>query len=147
MKEKKYYSQFAYFIKAILIIAVLCFGFVLATQVSHKIAKTLSIEFRRNLVAIEYIINGFIGLISVLFILIIILRGKPQITINDKTLRTNRFKRDFSELKSYHKEKGGSEPYVISHDGKQFDIELSWFSKKDREEIETLIQRQIATAN
>ncbi|WP_046743997.1 hypothetical protein [Kordia zhangzhouensis] len=147
MQEHKYYSQYAYLIKIVLIIAVLVFGFFIATLFSHKIAKELSIEFRKNLVAIEYIINGFVGLISILFIVIIALRGKPQIVLNATTLKTNRFKRNFADLKSYHKGKGGSEPYVISHDGKQFDIELSWFSKKDRQKIESHIIQQIEAAN
>ncbi|EDP97266.1 hypothetical protein U8527_02925 [Kordia algicida OT-1] len=145
--EKRYYSQVAYLLKAVLIIVVIGVGFYIATQVSHKIATELSIKLRKDLVVIEYTINAIVGIIAFLSILVILLRGKPQISINDTTLRTNRFKRDFSELKSYHKGRGGSEPYVISHDGKQFDIELSWFSKKDRNEIEAFIINQIKAAN
>jgi len=145
--EKRYYSQLIYLMKGLLIIIVLAVGFYIATMVSDKIAEQLSIKFRKNLVAIEYTINIFVGIIAFLIILVVILRGKPQIVLNATTLRTNRFKRNFSELKSYHKSKGGSEPYVISHDGKQFDIELSWFSKKDRKEIESFIIQQIETAN
>ncbi|MGH1386009.1 hypothetical protein [Kordia sp.] len=147
MKERRYFSQLAYFVKAILIIVVIGVFFYIVTELSDKLAETLSIKFRKNLVVIEYVVNILIGIICFLLILIILLRGKPQITLNASTLRTNRFKRNFSDLKSYHPSKGGSEPYVISHDGKQFDIELSWFSKKDRQEIESFIIKQIETAN
>ena len=145
MKKKKYYSQLAYFVKAILIIVVIGVFFYSATELSDKIAETLSIKFRKNLVVIEYVVNILVGIISLLLILIILLRGKPQITLSATTIRTNRFKKKFDELKSYHPSKGGSEPYVISKDGKQYDLELSWFSKKDQQEIEAFLIAQINT--
>ena len=147
MKEKKYYSQFAYFIKIIFIVILLAVAFYFFTEASYKIAKELSIFFRRDFIVMEYSLNALAGIILGAAILLVGVRGKPQITINATTLRTNRFKRDFSELKSYHTGRGGSEPYVISHDGKQLDIELSWFSKRDRKEIEAFIIQQIETAN
>jgi hypothetical protein len=147
MNEKRYYSQLAYFVKAILVIVVIGVTFYIITAFSDAIAEWFSIKLRKNLVVIEYVIIGFFGLIAFVSIALILLRGKPQVTINNKTLRTNRFKKDFSDIKLYQKGKGGSEPYIISHEGKQYDIELSWFSKKDRAEIETLIEQQIATAN
>lgn len=143
--EKRYYSQLAYFIKAILIIIVIGVFFYIMTELSDKIAETLSIKFRKNLVAIEYIVNIVFGIISLLFILLILLRGKPQIAINETMIRTNRFKKKFDELASYHPSKGGSEPFVISKEGKQYDIELSWFSKKDRQEIEAFLSERIQT--
>ncbi|WP_046758203.1 hypothetical protein [Kordia jejudonensis] len=147
MKEKRYYSQFSYFIKILFIVILLGLAFYFITEASDLIAEKLSRALRKNMVATEYVLNAFVGIILLLAILLVIVRGKPQVTINATTLRTNRFKRDFSEIKSYHKGKGGSEPYIISNDGKQLDIELSWFSKKDRTEIESLIIQQIETAN
>ncbi len=144
--EKRYYSQLSYLIKAILIIIVIGVFFYIITELSDKIAETLSIKFRKNLVAIEYVVNIVFGIISLLFILLILLRGKPQIAINETMIRTNRFKKEFDELASYHPSKGGSEPYVISNEGKQYDIELSWFSKKDRQEIEAFLSERIKTA-
>lgn len=147
MKEQRYYSQADYFIKAALVIAVIGITFFIITEFADKIAQSLSIKLRKNLVIIEYIINSIFGLIAFVSIALILLRGKPAVTLSNKTLRTNRFKRDFEQLKSYHPSKGGSEPFVISHDGKQFDIELSWFSKKDRKAIEAFISQQITSAN
>ncbi|WP_298419259.1 hypothetical protein [uncultured Kordia sp.] len=147
MKEKRYYSQFLYFIKILFIVILLGLAFYFITEVSDLIAEKISRSLRKNMVITEYVLNSIVGLILFLAILLVIVRGKPQVTINDKTLRTNRFKRDFSEIKSYHKGRGGSEPYIISHDGKQLDIELSWFSKRDRNEIESIIIRQIEAAN
>ncbi|MBC8754485.1 hypothetical protein H2O64_07360 [Kordia sp. YSTF-M3] len=146
MKEKKYYSQVAYLVKAILVIIVIGVTFFIITQFSDKIAQEISIKLRKNLVVIEYIMNGIFGIIAFGSIALILLRGKPRVTLSDTTLRTNRFKKDFIELKTYHPSKGGSEPYVISHDGKQYDIELSWFSKKDQKEIEAFIKERVATA-
>jgi len=145
MKEKKYYSQSDYFIKATLIIIVIGVTFFIITQFSDKIAEEISIKLRKNLVVIEYIMNGIFGLIAFGSILLILLRGKPAVTLSETTLRTNRFKKDFTQLKTYHPGKGGSEPYVISHEGKQYDIELSWFSKKDQKEIEAFIRKRIIT--
>lgn len=145
MKEKKYYSQADYFLKAILVIVVIGVTFFIITQFSDAIAQEISIKLRKNLVIIEYVMNGVFGIIAFGSILLILLRGKPAITLNYKTLRTNRFKKDFADIKSYHPGRGGSEPYVISHDGKQYDLELSWFSKNDRKEIETFIQERMAT--
>jgi hypothetical protein len=145
MKEKKYYSQVAYLVKAILVIIVIGVTFFIITQFSDRIAQEISIKLRKNLVVIEYVMNSIFGIIAFGSILLIMLRGKPKVTLNDTTLRTNRFKKDFVELKTYHPSKGGSEPYVISHDGKQYDIELSWFSKKDQKEIEAFIRKRIIT--
>lgn len=147
MTEKRYYSQLAYLIKIIFIVIFLGLAYFFMTVASHKLAAELSMALRKNLVIIEYTLNGIVGIILGLAILLILLRWKPQVSINDKTLRTNRFKRDFSEIKSYHKGRGGSEPYVITHDGKQLDLELSWFSKRDREEIESIILRNLEVAN
>ncbi|WP_420571633.1 hypothetical protein [Kordia sp.] len=145
MKERKYYSQGAYFIKAILIVIVIAVTFYIITVLSDSMAEWFSMKLRKNLVFIEYVINAFFGIISILTITYIVLTGKPHITISDTTLRTNRFKKDFVELKSYHPGRGGSEPYLISHDEKQYDLELSWFSKRDRKEIEALIQERVTT--
>jgi hypothetical protein len=147
MKEQRYYSQVAYFVKAILVMIVIGVTFFIITQFSDRIAQEISIKLRKNLVVIEYIMNGFFGIIAFGSIVLIMLRGKPKVTLNDTTLRTNRFKKDFVELKTYHPSKGGSEPFVISHEGTQHDIELSWFSKKDRKAIETFISQQIISAN
>jgi hypothetical protein len=146
MKEKKYYSQLAYLIKVILIVVVIGVFFYIITQLSDKLAETLSMKFRKNLVFIKYTLDIIFGIIGLLFILLILLRGKPQITINETRIKTNRFRKNFDELASYHPSRGGSEPYVISKDGKQYDIELSWFSKKDRQEIESFLQERIKTA-
>lgn len=143
MNERNYYSQLSYYIKGILIIVVVGFTFYIIAALSNELAQWISFKLRKNLVFIEYILNGLFGIISILTIIYVLLTGKPRVTINDTTLRTNRFKKDFSELKSYHKGKGGSEPYVITKDGKKFDLELSWFSKKDRQEIESLIMNQL----
>ena len=147
MKELRYYSQLAYVIKASLIISVIVLTFFIITTFSDAIAQELSIKLRKNLVVIEYVINGFFGLIAFVSIALILLRGKPAVTLTTSTLRTNRFKKDFEQLKSYHPGKGGSEPYVISHEGTQHDIELSWFSKKDRKAIEAFILQQVTIAN
>ncbi|MEM6721874.1 MAG: hypothetical protein AAF611_21275 [Bacteroidota bacterium] len=146
MMEKKYYSQLAYFFKMIFIIILLGVFYYFVTELADKIAQELSIKFRKNLVFIEYTLNIIFGIVILLIILLIVFRGKPQITINDTTIRTNRFKKNFDELATYHPSKGGSEPYVISKDGKQYDIELSWFSKKDRREIEAFLKERIQTA-
>lgn len=143
--EKRYYSQLAYLIKAVLIIVVIGVFFYIITELSDKLAETLSIKFRKNLVFIEYTLNILFGIISLFLIFIIVSRGKPQISITETTIKTNRFRKNFDELASYHSSKGGSEPYVISKDGKQYDIELSWFSKKDRQEIESFIKERIKT--
>ena len=145
MKEKKYYSQADYLIKAFLIISVIIVAFIIITLLSDQIAQEISIKLRKNLVAIEYVVNGVFGFIALASIALILLRGKPAVTLSHTTLRTNRFKKDFAQLKSYHPGKGGSEPYVISHEGKQYDLELSWFSKKDQKEIEAFIKERVAT--
>jgi hypothetical protein len=144
--ERRYYSQLGYFFKAIFIIILVGLFFYVITVASHELAAALSMEFRKNLVAIEYVINISVGIICLLTILLIILRGKPNVIITETSIKTNRFKKNFDELKSYHPGKGGSEPFVISKDGKQYDIELSWFSKRDRQEIEAFIKDRVATA-
>lgn len=144
MKEKQYYSQFAYYIKSILIIVTTIIAYISFTMISEEIALSLSKYFRMNLIAIEYTINGFVILFSILIILLIILRNKPKIVLNDTYIRTNRFKKEFTEIKTYNPARGGSEPFFITHDNKQYDLELSWFSKSDREEIEKIILTKIA---
>ena len=143
--EKRYYSQWSYGFKILFISAIVVLFFYVVTVASHELAAALSMEFRKNLVAIEYTINIIAGIVCGLTILYILFRGNPNIIINETTLKTNRFKKDFEELKSYHPSRGGSEPYVISKDGKQYDIELSWFSKRDRKEIEAFIKQRLTT--
>jgi len=94
-----------------------------------------------------FIINAIVGtifiLISLFIIYIVIISNKPVITIRKETL-TYRYKQlSFNEIETFHVSKGGSEPYIITKEGKRIDLELSWLKKQDQLEIEKSIQERL----
>ena len=50
---------------------------------------------------------------------------------------------EFSEIAKFKKASGGSEPELVFKDGKEYPIELSWFLKNDRKEIEAILDKRI----
>ena len=93
------------------------------------------------------IINIFFGLfliIALLFIVLNILKGKPTLVLTDAYIKIKYKKILFENIKAYRRAKGGSEPEIVTKDNTNHILELSWFTKKDRVEIETYLRSKIS---
>lgn len=141
--EKKFYSQSTYYIKIFFIIATLAAAYACMALLSNKFARQLTIWFRTNLLAVEYIINALVLTITVIIVLLLLLRNKPKFVLSETKIKTNRFSLQYKNIKGYYPSKGASEPYLMTVDGKRYDLELSWFSKKDRLNIVETIKANI----
>ena len=61
---------------------------------------------------------------------------KPGFIFNDNGFKYKRKDIKYSEIKSFIPAQGGSEPEIVFKDNSTYVLELSWFLKKDRQEIE-----------
>lgn len=83
------------------------------------------------------------GSVSLFAIYVVILSNKPVITFENDAFRYRYKKILFSEIQSYHPPLGGSEPYLITKEGKKIDLELSWLKKQDQQEIQEILLSHI----
>lgn len=94
---------------------------------------------------IMYVLMGILLLLALFVIYYIVTSNKPVVELNDDFLRYKYRKILFEDIKLFHPSKGGSEPFIITRDDRQIDLELSWLRKADRIEIENTIQKKIAS--
>ena len=91
----------------------------------------------------DFIFGIVFGGIAAFVIYVIIISNKPVVRFENEALIYRYKKISFSDIADFQKSKGGSEPYIITHEGKRIDLELSWLKKQDREEIEHFLQSQL----
>ena len=65
------------------------------------------------------------------------------IKLSDSYLKTNRHRFPYTEIKTYYSPRGGSEPYLILHNGNRVDLDISWLKKEDRDEVDTFLNNII----
>ncbi|NQY06342.1 MAG: hypothetical protein HRT68_09200 [Flavobacteriaceae bacterium] len=130
--EKSFKPNNLYLLKTI--------GLVLATLAGFTFIYTfyslMTANLHRIVVILINIFFGILFLIAILFIILNILRGKPTLSISEEYIKIKYRKILFSDIKEYRPSKGGSEPEIITKDNQSFTLELSWFTKSDRKEIE-----------
>lgn len=73
----------------------------------------------------------------------IVISNNPIIKLEDKRMTIGHYTIDFENIKTFSGSKGGSEPFLITKDNDRIDLQLSWFSKKDQDEIAQLLQEKI----
>ncbi|MFD0861138.1 hypothetical protein ACFQ1M_02870 [Sungkyunkwania multivorans] len=76
-------------------------------------------------------------------IILTLLRGIPSVVLKEHAIIIQGVPRKFSEIESFGRARGGSEPFFMLKDGRRIDVELSWFTKKDRLEIEKFIEEKV----
>ncbi len=71
--------------------------------------------------------------------------GKFVIGLSEDTIKTQHSSHSISDIKSFHKAHGGSEPYLLLKDGGRVDLDMSWLDKADRIEIQERLEQLIRT--
>ncbi|MFD2563745.1 hypothetical protein [Aquimarina rubra] len=87
----------------------------------------------------------FILLIAVLVLAAfqIIRSNNPTIILDNNHMMIGRQKLNYDQIKKFYPAKGGSEPYLVTKAGHKIDLEISWFGKNDRAEIENIILEKV----
>lgn len=129
--EKSFKPQQLYIIKSIGQTAAIIGGFVFIYFFYGLLTAKLPVV----LVIIINVLLAIFGLIGLLFIVLNFLRSQPTITIGDDYIKLRHRKVPYKDIKEYIPMRGGSEAEIITTEDKRFVLELSWFRKKDREEI------------
>ncbi|NER12914.1 hypothetical protein GWK08_05655 [Leptobacterium flavescens] len=129
---KQYKATNFYYFKMVLIILLIALVYFLYTAV---FAALLNFGRISNI-----IIASVFGIVGLFAIFIVILSNKPVIIFEDEAIIYRYKKIFFSDIASFHPARGGSEPYIITKGQKRVDLELSWLTKKDRDEIEATLQ-------
>lgn len=90
-----------------------------------------------------YIVNGIFIVFLLIFLFMQLTGKKPDFEFHDDGFKYKRKQFKYTDIKSFNPAQGGSEPEIIFQDNTTYVIELSWFSKKDRQEIEHIIESNI----
>lgn len=87
----------------------------------------------------------FIFLIILLIVaaFLIIRANNPTIIFTNDYIRVGRQEIRYDQIQKFYTAKGGSEPYILTKEGHKVDLEISWFTKKDRIEIENMVLEKI----
>lgn len=138
--EKSYKPTQLYFLKTIGLTTATIAAFVFF----YFFYSLFTISLPKIAIIVINILFGIFLLIALLFIVLNILKGKPTLHLAEDYIKIKYKKIPFEEIKAYRKSKGGSEPEIVTTDNKTYILELSWFTKKDKAEIEAYLISKIA---
>lgn len=88
---------------------------------------------------IMFVLLGVFLILALFAMYIVITSNKPVVVLGNDHLRYKNRKIYFKDVKIFYPSKGGSEPFLVTNNNKQIDLELSWLRKTDRLEIENAI--------
>lgn len=131
-----------YYGKIVLTILMVIIGYLLYDFIIVSLLGNIQAVWAR---VTMFVLLGLILLVALFVIYFVITSNKPVVELQDNFIRYKYRKIAFKDIKTFYTSKGGSEPFIITHDNKQIDLELSWLSKKDRLAIEETIQKKIAS--
>ncbi|WP_378180662.1 hypothetical protein [Aquimarina sp. SS2-1] len=134
---KKYRPTLLYIVKI--------FGLIIGAAVAVFIVSLFLdvISFLVQSSIFEKSVAIFLIFLLVVAAFLIIRSNNPAISLDDNYIIIGRQQIQYDQIKAFYAAKGGSEPYIIINDGTKIDLEISWFSKKDRSEIEKTILEKI----
>lgn len=89
------------------------------------------------------IVNIILSVFTLLFLFMQLTAKAPMFIFYETGFKYKRKTIEFSEIAEFKKASGGSEPELVFKDGKEYPIELSWFLKNDRKEIEAILDKRI----
>ncbi|MFD0964364.1 hypothetical protein [Pseudofulvibacter geojedonensis] len=89
------------------------------------------------------VVNIILSLFALLFLFMQLTAKAPVFVFHDTGFKYKRKTIEFSEVANFKKASGGSEPELVFKNGKEYPLELSWFLKKDRKEIEAILEERI----
>jgi len=134
---KTYKPVWLYFLKIVgLIFCALVASFFVYLLLS-------SVTFFIKSPMLDQIFKIVVILIFSIAILLIVRGNNPRIRLNSDFFVISGHQFYYAQIKEYTPSKGGSEPYLITKEGNKIDVELSWFKKKDRLEIEKILLEKI----
>lgn len=133
---KEFKATYLYIIKAVMLFAAVITAF-LAFNFLMMLAQAFIPIW------LFYIINGVFIIFALIFLFMQLTGKKPGFEFDKNGFKYKRKYICYSEIKRFIPAQGGSEPEVVFHDDTTYAIELSWFIKKDRQEIEHIIASNI----
>ncbi|MDH7447536.1 hypothetical protein [Aquimarina sp. 2201CG14-23] len=134
---KQYRPTLLYFIKIFGLIILALFSVFIISLFFDIIAYFVqSSLFEKLLFAILILVC-----IGVSFM--IIRSNNPSIRLGQDTMIIGQEEISYHRIENFYPSKGGSEPYILTKDGRRIDLEISWFRKKDRVTIEQVILERI----
>jgi hypothetical protein len=134
--HKEFKATYLYIIKAIMLFAAVITSFLVFNFLMMLLQAFIPIW-------LFYIINGVFVLFLLIFLFMQLTSKKPSFEFNDDGFKYKRKYFKYDEIKHFSPTQGGSEPEIVFLDDTTYVIELSWFVKKDRQEIEHIIASNI----
>lgn len=89
------------------------------------------------------VVNIILSLFTIIFLFMQLTAKSPMFIFNETGFTYKRKTVEFTEIAKFKAASGGSEPELVFKDGKEYPLELSWFLKKDRKEIEAILEKRI----
>lgn len=134
--HKEFKATYLYIIKAVMLFAAVITAF-LAFNFLMMLLQAFIPTW------LFYIINGIFVVFLLLFLFMQLTGKKPGFEFHDTGFKYKRKQFNYNDIKSFNPAQGGSEPEIVFHDNTTYVLELSWFVKKDRVEIEHIIASNI----
>ena len=132
--QKTYKATYLYIIKAVMLFAAMITAF---------LAFNFGLMFFNPPSWVFLIVNTILGLFTLLFLFMQLTSKAPVFTFSESGFKYKRKTYNFSEIKQFKKASGGSEPELVLNNGTEVPLELSWFVKKGRKEIESILESKI----
>jgi len=134
--HKEFKATSLYIIKAVMLFAAVITSFLVFNFIMMLLNAFIPVW-------LFYILNVVFVLFTLLFLFMQLTAKKPGFVFHEDGFKYKRKNIQYTEIKSFTPTQGGSEPEVVFHDNNTHVLELSWFSKKDRQEIEHIIATNI----
>lgn len=134
--HKTYKATYLYIIKTIMMFAAMVTAF-LAFNFGMMMLNVV-IPFWAFIA-----VNIILSLFTLVFLFMQLTAKSPMFIFHDTGFKYKRKTIEFTEIDRFKKASGGSEPELVFKDGKEYPLELSWFLKKDRREIEAILEERI----
>jgi hypothetical protein len=133
---KEFKATYLYIIKAIMLFAAVITSFLAFNFLMMLLQAFIPIW-------LFYIINGIFVVFLLIFLFMQLTGKKPGFVFNDDGFKYKRKYFKYTDIKRFNPAQGGSEPEIVFLDNTTYVIELSWFVKKYRQEIEHIIASNI----
>ncbi len=143
MVGKEYKPTLLYVLKIIFMILLTSVGFLVIQMIPDWLAALFPKDMGQLGYWIALALKIVIALICLLLIVLILLRGRPIVQLSDTVLTYRHIPYKFADISEFRPSRGGSEPSIVTKEGNQIDLELSWLTKKEREEIEAFLKKKI----
>lgn len=134
--HKEFNATYLYIIKAVMLFAAVITGFLVLNFIMMLLNALIPIW-------LFYILNVVFILFTLLFLFMQLTSKKPGFVFHDDGFKYKRKTIQYSDIKTFIPAQGGSEPEVVFKNNSSQVLELSWFLKKDRKEIQKIIATNI----